>query len=190
MIRDYPFGYTTSERPRRILGYGELELVAQSRRLSSLILSFLFAPSSQVNFINPGILDAYSTFTKIYEKPIARSVPLVSPPSFELTFPRLFSSSHRSDLEILTARRESSNSVKLEVRNSQRSELSSSFDVPPTSSASSCLRNVSLRVSSPLERGADQSSLSFSFDQTITSSSSLLPPCNWISSSSSFILRR
>lgn len=137
VIRDHPFGYTTSERPRRVLGYGELKLVAQSRRLSSLILSFLFAPSSQVNFINPGILDAYSTFTKIYEKPIVRSVPLVSLPSFELTFPRLFSSSHRSDLEILTARRESSNSVKLEVRNSQRSELSSSFDVPPTSSANS-----------------------------------------------------
>jgi SNF2 family DNA or RNA helicase len=26
----------------------------------------------QVNFINPGILDSYSTFTKIYEKPIVR----------------------------------------------------------------------------------------------------------------------
>ncbi|KAL7417065.1 SNF2 family N-terminal domain-containing protein [Mrakia frigida] len=28
---------------------------------------------AMVNFINPGILDAYSTFTKIYEKPIIRS---------------------------------------------------------------------------------------------------------------------
>lgn len=36
--------------------------------------AFNFYPKcDQVDFINPGILDTYSTFNKIYEKPIVRS---------------------------------------------------------------------------------------------------------------------
>jgi hypothetical protein len=61
------FGYPVTERSARILVNGEmmLELNMTNGRPN--------VPAFQADFACPGLLDSYSAFSKIYEKPILKS---------------------------------------------------------------------------------------------------------------------